>query len=74
MAWEVQICDRLLGIIRGVQHIHSKGMVHRDLKPQNAFDCDDVSKPLSKIADFGESRTEDTDLTMTCRHEVLHAS
>ncbi|XP_078428275.1 protein kinase superfamily protein [Wolffia australiana] len=46
--------DRLvaiaLGIARGMEYVHSQGVVHRDLKPENVlFDDDGVPK----IADFG---------------------
>ena len=44
-------------------------MIHRDIKPQNVLldisAVDELHPPTPKIADFGESRDEDKDLTMT---------
>lgn len=41
------------GIIKGVAYLHSKGITHRDLKPQNILidDFDDLT--TVKIIDFG---------------------
>lgn len=46
------------GIARGVHHIHSKNIIHGDLKPSNVLlkkDDDLHAKVLAKIADFGLS-------------------
>ena len=48
--------DVILGIawqlIDAMDYMHSKGVVHRDLKPQNIL-IDDKNRP--KIIDFGKS-------------------
>ena len=51
-----QVCD-------GLEHAHSNGLVHRDLKPGNLIERDDGTV---KIADFGIARAvEGTELTET---------
>ncbi|HQL71685.1 MAG: Serine/threonine-protein kinase PrkC [Planctomycetes bacterium ADurb.Bin126] len=50
-----EVCD-------AVQHAHQKGVVHRDIKPQNIL-VDNAGQP--KILDFGIARATDSDLKAT---------
>ena len=45
----------IIQIMRGLQHAHSRGIIHRDIKPQNIMVLRDGSV---KIADFGIARLE----------------
>lgn len=44
-----EICDQYLNIVSAVKYIHSKGMAHRDIKPDNIL----VSNENLVLADFG---------------------
>ena len=59
-----QYCDRkrmtvsqrlelFLGVCRGVQHAHQKGVIHRDLKPSNVLVKEQDGVALPKVIDFG---------------------
>jgi tetratricopeptide (TPR) repeat protein len=43
----------VLGVCRGVQHAHQKGVIHRDLKPSNILVRVVDGQPVPTIIDFG---------------------
>jgi serine/threonine protein kinase len=52
----------IVGIVLGMEFIHSKGFIHRDLKLTNILLDDDRN---IKISDFGSSRIYEADMTVT---------
>uniref|UniRef100_A0A0G4GP52 Cyclin-dependent kinase 2 homolog n=1 Tax=Chromera velia CCMP2878 TaxID=1169474 RepID=A0A0G4GP52_9ALVE len=50
-----QIKDLTYQMLLGVAYMHSRGILHRDLKPQNMLM--DIKTMLVKLADFGLART-----------------
>ena len=49
-------------IMRGLSHAHSRGIIHRDIKPQNVMVLRDGSV---KVADFGIACLENAAQTLT---------
>lgn len=45
--------DILRGVLRGLRHAHDRGVVHRDIKPDNVFLAVKDGDPITKILDFG---------------------
>lgn len=53
--WSIQI-------LRGLEHAHGQGVIHRDLKPQNVFlTRDKHGAPLLKLVDFGIAKLVGSD-------------
>jgi translation initiation factor 2-alpha kinase 4 len=55
---EVNINNLFYQLVKGVNYIHSKGMMHRDLNPNNVFISNDGN---IKIGDFGCSTRSNRD-------------
>ena len=52
-----------LGVCRGVQHAHQKGVIHRDLKPSNILVRVTDGQPVPTIIDFGIAKATEQRLT-----------
>ena len=52
-----------LGVCRGVQHAHQKGVIHRDLKPSNILVRVTDGQPVATIIDFGIAKATERRLT-----------
>jgi serine/threonine protein kinase len=52
LAW-IEAVDVLRGVLSGLRHAHERGVVHRDIKPDNVFLAHKDGDPVIKILDFG---------------------
>src|ERR1041384_7264586 len=49
----VEAIDILRGVLYGLRHAHERGVVHRDIKPDNVYLARKDGDPVIKILDFG---------------------
>ncbi len=50
-------------VCRAVQHAHTKGVIHRDIKPTNVLVAMADGKPMCKVIDFGIAKATQRPLT-----------
>jgi eukaryotic-like serine/threonine-protein kinase len=55
-------------ICQAVQHAHTKGVIHRDLKPNNILVCLYDGEPVPKVIDFGLAKAIQEPLTEKTLH------
>ena len=46
-------------VCKALAAAHAKGVVHRDMKPENVFLTGDLARPTAKVIDFGISKVDD---------------
>jgi serine/threonine-protein kinase len=54
-----ETCRILSDVCKAMSHAHDHGMVHRDLKPDNIFLCDERRERVTKVLDFGIAKPKD---------------
>jgi eukaryotic-like serine/threonine-protein kinase len=58
-----QRLELFVPVCQAVQHAHTKGVMHRDLKPNNILVCLNDGHPVPKVIDFGLAKAIQQPLT-----------
>src|SRR5438046_10582086 len=67
--------DRLelfMKVCQAVQHAHQKGIIHRDIKPNNVLVTLHDGEPVPKVIDFGIAKALGQKLTEKTLFTALH--